>query len=103
MATQSFFLEDIRTKNYREGLSIDETIALDKYLEEMATGPGDGDMDNEWQSQGQGYYLHDHILHGLKDKQERAIYLEKLRKDTDTWLSEDPNNYMVKSLRRKLF
>lgn len=103
MTTQSFFLEDIRAKNYREGLSTDEAIALDTYLEEMSTGPGDGDMDIEWQSQGQGYYLHDHILHGLNDKQERTIYLEKLRKDMDTWLSEDPDNYMVKNLFSKLF
>lgn len=102
MTTQSFFLEDIRTKNYRESLSIDEIVVLDKYLEEMSAGPGDGDMDNEWQSQGQGYYLHDHILHGLKDKQERAIYLDKLRRDINTWLSEDPDNYMVKNVLSKL-
>lgn len=103
MGTQSFFLEDIRAKNYRDSLSVEESVELDSYLEEMATGPGDGNMDCEWQSQGKGYYLHDHILSGLKDKHERATYLEKLRKDIAIWLSEDPDNYMVKSLRSKLF
>lgn len=103
MTTETFFLKDIRKENYRLGLSPDEQTALDTYLEEMVHGPGDGDMDNDWQSQGQGYYIHDHILHGIKDEAERDLYLQKLREDIDTWLSEVPGHYMVEQVRDRVF
>ena len=103
MTTQIFFLKDIREENYRQGLSSEEETALDNYLEEMALGPADGDMDCEWQSQGQGYYIHDHILHGIKDERERGLFMQELREDIDTWLSEKPGHYMVEEVRKKLF
>ena len=103
MTTETFFLKDIRKENYRLGLSPDEQTALDTYLEEMVHGPGDGDMDIDWQSQGQGYYIHDHILHGIKDEAERDLYLQKLREDIDTWLSEVPGHYMVEQVRDRVF
>ena len=81
MTTQTFFLKDIRQENHRQGLSSEEAAALDKYLDEMAHGPADGEMDIEWESQGQGYYIHHHILHGIKDEQERDLYLQKLLED----------------------
>ncbi len=90
-------------KNYRQGLSPAEEAALNKYLEEMAHGPADGDMDIDWQSDGLGYYIHDHILYGIKDEQERDIYLQKLREDIDTWLLEKPGHYMVEMVRDGIF
>ena len=99
MINETFFLKDIRKENYRQGLSVEDESALDGYLEEMETGPGDGDMDIEWKDQGKGYYIHDHILNGIKDDQECDLYLVKLREDIDTWLSEDPGNYMVGQVR----
>ena len=103
MTTQTFFLKDIREENYRQSLSSEEEAALDKYLEEMAYGPADGEMDIDWESQGQGYYIHHHILCGIKDKQERDIFLQKLREDIDTWLLEKPDHYMVEKVRRNFF
>jgi hypothetical protein len=99
MTAQTFFLKDIRQENFRQGLSSEEEVALDKYLEEMAYGPADGNMDIDWESQGQGYYIHHHILHGIKDERKRDIYLQKLREDIDTWLSEKPGHHMVKKVR----
>ena len=103
MTTQTFFLKDIREDNYRQGLSSEENNALDKYLEEMTHGPAGGDMDINWESQGQGYYIHDHILHSIKDEHERNLYMQNLREDIDTWLLEKPGHYMVEKVREKIF
>lgn len=102
MTTQTFFLKDIRQENYRKGLSLEEENELDKYLEEMVHGPADGEMDIDWESQGQGYYIHHHILCGIKDKQERDIFLQKLREDIDTWLSEKPGLHMVRKVHEMI-
>jgi len=103
MTNKSLFLKDIRKENYRQGLLAEDQAALDKYLEEMAHGAADGNMDNEWQADGLGYYIHDHILHGIKGEPERDLYLQKLREDIDTWLSEVPNHYMVEQVREIVF
>jgi hypothetical protein len=103
MTTQTFFLKDIRKEDYRQGLSSEEVAALDKYLEEMALGPADGEMDIDWQSQGQGYYIHDHILHSIKDESKRDLYMQNLREDIDAWLLEAPNHYMVERVREMIF
>jgi hypothetical protein len=103
MTTETFFLEDIRKENYRQGLSPEKEAALDKYLEEMASGSADGEMDIDWQSEGRGYYLHDHILYGIKNERERLLYLQKLREDINIWLSEKPNHYMVEQVRDRVF
>ena len=103
MTTETFFLKDIRKENYRQGLSSDDEADLDKYLEEMATGPADGDMDISWNGQGKGYYIHEHILYGIKDKKERELYLQKLREDINSWLSEVPGHYMVEQVRDRFF
>lgn len=55
------------------------------------------------QSQGQGYYIHDHILRSIKDVRERDLYIQKLFMDIDTWLSEKPGHYMVKNVREMVF
>jgi hypothetical protein len=102
MTTKTFFLKDIRKDNYRQSLSSEEQAALDKYLQEMEHGPGHSDMDITWMDEGRGYYVHEHFLYSIKDEQERDIYLKKLREDIDTWLSEDPTNYMVGRVRDSL-
>ena len=99
MTTETFFLKDIRKENYRKGLLPEQENALDNYLEEMAHGPGDGNMDISWKEEGKGYYIHDHILYGIRDEHECEIYLQKLREDTDTWLSEVPGHYLVQQIR----
>lgn len=48
MTTETFFLNDIREENYRQGLSSEEEAALENYLEEMAHGPADGEMDIDY-------------------------------------------------------
>lgn len=103
MTTQTFFLKDIRQANYRQGLSAEDENALDKYLDEMAHGPADGEMDISWQSQGQGYYIHEHVLHGIKDTRDRDLYLQKLREDIDAWLTEKPGHHMVEKVRETVF
>ena len=102
MTAQTFFLKDIRQEDYRQGLSTEEQAILENYLEEMAHGPADGEMDIDWESQGQGYYIHHHILHGIKDERERDLFLQKLREDIETWLSEKPGHYMVKKVREMI-
>ena len=102
MTTQTFFLKDIRQENYRKGLSLEEENELDKYLEEMAHGPADGEMDIDWESQGRGYYIHHHILHDIKDERQRNIFLQKLREDIDAWLSEKPGHHMVEKIREMI-
>ena len=103
MTIQTFFLKDIRKEDYRQSLSSEEETALENYLEEMAHGPADGEMDIDWESQGQGYYIHHHILHSIKDERERNLFLQKLREDIDMWLSEKPGNHMVKKVREMVF
>ena len=85
MTTRTFFLKDIREENYPQGLSAEEKAALDRYLEEMAHGPADGEMDIDWKSEGQGYYIHEHILHGIKDEQERDLFLQSFWRHPSGW------------------
>ncbi|HLF29432.1 MAG TPA: hypothetical protein VI566_00225 [Xanthomonadales bacterium] len=99
MTTNTFFLKDMRAENYREGLSPEEKALLDRYAEEMEQGPADGEMDITWMETGRGYYSHLHFLNSIEDAEDRDLYLQKLREDIDTRLSEDPNNYMVGRVR----
>ena len=103
MKTISYFLEDIRKEGYRAPLSPEDGASVDKYLEQMAHGPADGEMDIDWKSQGLGYYIHEHILHDMTDESERNRYLQKLNKDIETWLLKVPDHYLVKQVQKTLF
>ena len=102
MTTRTFFLKDIDSKNYRKSLSLSEQASLDKYLHEMELGPADGEMDIDWQDQGQGYYVHLHELDSIDDKQERLQYRHNLLDDIKRWLVKEPNNYMVANVQTLL-
>lgn len=98
----SLFLEDIENKNYFENLDWQEKAQVERYLEEVKTGPADGEMDIEWQENGKGYYAHLHVIERL-DENEKRKYLERLSEDISTWLSRHSNNYTVKNVKSILF
>lgn len=102
MTTRTFFLKDIDSKNYRKSLSLSDQTSLDRYLHEMALGPADGEMDIDWQDQGQGYYVHLHKLASIDDEQERLLYRQNLLEDIKRWLAKEPNNFMVSNTQNLL-
>jgi len=102
MIKMAFFLKDIDSEDYQYSLSSDEQAALDRYLREMELGPADGEMDIDWQDNGQGYYAHLHELHNIDDKQARSQYRQDLLEDIKKWMVREPNNYMVANVREIL-
>ncbi len=98
----SLFLEDIRSEDYVTALDDSELAVIEKYLEQMQTGPADGEMDIDWQDQGHGYYAHLHELEHLTDPDEKAQYRKRLEADMETWLAEKPGHYMVENVRKML-
>lgn len=102
MTTRTFFLKDIDSETFWKGLSLSEQASLDRYLHEMELGPADGEMDIDWQDQGQGYYIHLHKLYSIDDEQERLLYRQNLLEDINRWLAKEPNNYMVSNVQNLL-
>ena len=98
----SLFLKDIRSEEYMTALSDSELAVIEQYLEQMKSGPADGNMDIDWQDQGYGYYVHLHELESLSDQEEKAQYRKLLEADIDAWLAEKPSNYMVENVRKIL-
>ena len=98
----SLFLDDIRSEEYMTSLSESELTVIERYLEQMQTGPADGQMDIAWQEQGYGYYAHLHELECLSDPDEKAAYRKRLEADIETWLTEKPGHYMVENVRKWL-
>ncbi len=56
MTTKTFFLKDIRNPAFRHSLPTAEQAALDTFVEEVASGAADGNMDIDWQDTGRAYY-----------------------------------------------
>ncbi len=102
MTSRAFFLKDLQSEDYRQGLSDKDLAALEVYLNEMKQGPADGEMDIAWKENGQGYYLHVHNLDVINDGVEREQYLARLQEDIGLWLAVDPGNHMVEQVRNSL-
>ena len=76
---------------------------VDQFLEDTRRGPGDGEIDIDWQATCRGYYAHLEHLYSLTDPEEQARYRESLREDIEAWLRESPGNYTVQVVRDRVF
>lgn len=94
MNNELYFLKNAINPLVRSKLSVEEIAEIDTYLHRVFLGPGDGEVDIEWQEDGIGYYMHSHAIHELEG-QEREDYMAALLLDAKAWLLIAPNNYCV--------
>jgi len=94
MRNEQYFLKNAINPLVRADLPQDEIVAIDSYLYRVFLGPGDGEIDIEWQEDGIGYYMHKHAIDELEGR-EREDYMSALLSDAKAWLLIDPNNYCV--------
>ena len=99
----SLFHKDISNPDYLESLSPDEQAIVERFVEDMRTGPADGGMDGEWQSTARGYYAHLEIIQSIADAQLQDRYREQLRADIETWLQESPGIHMGLTVEEQVF
>jgi hypothetical protein len=79
-------------------LSECEKHNVKRFLYEMERGPGDGEIDIEWQSEWKGYYAHLEFLHlPLQDDNDKA-YMALLEDDIEKWKARSSGNYMVENV-----
>ena len=103
MQKPSLFHKDISNPDYMDSLSPDDRTTVERFVEDMQTGPADGEMDIDWQGTARGYYAHLEILQSLAEAHERDQYRAQLREDIEAWLQEAPNNHMVLTVREQVF
>lgn len=103
MNQPSLFHKDISNPNYLDRLSPDERATVERFIEDMRTGPADGGMDGDWQHTAHGYYVHLEILSSLTSQLEQDRYREQLREDIEAWLQESPSNHMVLNVKEQVF
>lgn len=94
MRNEQYFLKNAINPLVRADLPQDEIAAIDSYLYRVFLGPGDGEVDIEWQEDVIGYYMHKHAIDELEGR-EREDYMSALLSDAKAWLLIDPNNYCV--------
>lgn len=94
MRNELYFLKNAINPLVRDNLQDDEIAAIDSYLYRVFLGPGDGEVDIEWQEDGVGYYMHSHAIDELEGP-EREDYMSALLSDAKAWLLIDPDNYCV--------
>jgi len=101
MNNNIFLLENILSTTFQENLTVDEKRQINTYLHQMETGPADGNMDSDWQKDGNGYYVHLHILKDLI-RDEKKFCIDDIEKDAETWLCIRPDNHMVRETLNQL-
>jgi hypothetical protein len=99
MSKNIYFICNMIQPGYWSGLSEAEKIDVNEYLEEMAHGPADGEMDIAWHENLQGYYRHLEIYDSA-DESDRQKYKDMLITDMAAWLVLSPDNYMVNQVKR---
>lgn len=94
----SLFLEDIESEKYLQQCTEEELAEIDHYMNDMQTGPADGDIDIEWLDSGRGYYIHLHELDARKGE-DKKNYRISLEADIEEWLRLKPGNHMVEQVK----
>ena len=74
MRNEQYFLKNAINPLVRADLPQDEIAAIDSYLYRVFLGPGDGEVDIEWQEDGIGYYMHKHAIDELEDHSNRLTH-----------------------------
>lgn len=97
MRNDLYFLKNINNPEFIEECDEAEKEAISKFMEEMQSGPANGDMDIHWQEVGQGYYVHEHMLKNAEDWSEEAFefYLSELKEDINTWRNKGSSCHMI--------